>query len=103
CPSSGWVFPSDKTNEGHRKTIAKQFEQARRLAGLPAEVVLYCARHSFGTLAMSETGDPKAVMDVMGHQDFKTTMGYLHPGMDRIRDAVNARNDRNSAETVVVQ
>lgn len=44
----GWLFPSD-AKCGHLTTVAKMFRIARRKAGLPNTVVLYSARHTFGT------------------------------------------------------
>ena len=38
---------------------------------MPRELVLYCARHDFGTYVMEKTGNLKAVMDSMGHEDVK--------------------------------
>src|SRR5215831_16320645 len=50
--TEGWVFPSTRSQSGHLETVQKQFEMAKRLAGLPESVVLYCARHRFSTDAM---------------------------------------------------
>ena len=44
-----WVFPSKRAEGGHLTTVAKQFRDARKAAGLPAWLVLYHARHAFGT------------------------------------------------------
>jgi integrase len=63
---SRFVFPSDRSRSGHIETVQKQFARAKKLAGLPDLVVLYCARHRFSTDAMEGTGNVMAVMDVMG-------------------------------------
>jgi integrase len=89
-----WVFPSKKAESGHLTTVAKQFRDARRLAGLPETLKLYCARHAFATYAVEATGNVFAVADAMGHEDLKTTRIYQHPEMDSIRDAINERNNR---------
>ncbi|MGO9076808.1 MAG: tyrosine-type recombinase/integrase [Terriglobales bacterium] len=47
----GWLFPSTRAVGGHLTTVAKQFRDARSKAGLPGQLVLYCARHTFGTAA----------------------------------------------------
>ena len=47
----GWLFPSRRAKGGHLTTVAKQFRDARRKAGLPGAMVLFCARHTFGTAA----------------------------------------------------
>jgi integrase len=46
--TEGWVFPAN-SKLGHLMTVAKAFSEARRKAGLAKSVVLYCARHTFGT------------------------------------------------------
>src|SRR5207302_7237566 len=51
-----WVFPSPRSRSGHIVSVAKQFEQARRDADLPVTLVLYCARHTFATDLLAQTG-----------------------------------------------
>ena len=89
-----WVFPSKKAASGHLTTVAKQFREARRLAGLPDSLKLYGARHAFATYAVEATGNVFAVADAMGHQDLKTTRIYQHPEFGAIRDAMDQRNNR---------
>jgi integrase len=89
-----WVFPSKKAASGHLTTVAKQFREARRLAGLPDSLKLYGARHAFATYAVEATGNVFAVADAMGHQDLKTTRIYQHPEFGAIRDAIDQRNNR---------
>ena len=91
---SEWVFPSKKAKSGHLTTVAKQFRDARRLAGLPDSLKLYGARHAFATYAVEATGNVFAVADVMGHEDLKTTRIYQHPELGAIRDAIDQRNRR---------
>ena len=42
-------FPSKRAKCGHLTSVNKQFEKARDSVGLPKDLVLYCARHGFGT------------------------------------------------------
>jgi integrase len=90
---SPFVFPSARSSSGHIETVQKQFEQAKKLAGLPDAVVLYCARHRFSTDAMDGTGNMMAVMDVMGHSKVDVTRLYQHPGLKQIGMAINKRNE----------
>jgi integrase len=89
-----WVFPSKKAESGHLTTVAKQFREARQLAGLPESLKLYGARHAFATYAVEATGNVFAVADAMGHEDLKTTRIYQHPELGVIRDAIDQRNRR---------
>jgi len=78
--TSSFIFSSPRSCSGHIQTVQKQFERAKKLAGLPDAVVLYCARHRFGTDAMEGTGNLMAVMDARGHSRVDVTRLYQHPG-----------------------
>lgn len=91
----GWVFASKRSKAGHLTTMADHFRQARRKAKLPAELVLYCGRHDYGTRVMKQTGNLKAVMLTMGHKDVKTAMRYQHPEVEIVRQALNQLSGGN--------
>jgi integrase len=91
----GWLFPSPRAVGGHLTTVAKQFRDARSEAGLSERLVLYCARHTFGTAAYEATGNLAMVMNVMGHTDVRTSMRYQHPALDSVREAIDQRNLRH--------
>ena len=99
--NEGWVFSSKKAQSGHitDREVSKQWLEAKRLAGIPEAVVLYCARHRFSTDAMEGTGNVMAVMDAMGHQSVNTTRIYNHSNVRLIREAIERRNQQLS-ETV---
>jgi integrase len=64
----------------------------RYCRALPDGLVIYSARHTFGTQVLAASGDLAATMKVMGHRDVKTTMRYQHPQLDaRFRAAVNGK------------
>jgi site-specific recombinase XerD len=71
------MFPSSRSKTGHititHTAIEKPFRQAREEAGLPSELVLYSARHSFATDLLDQTGNIKLVSDVLGHESVVTT------------------------------
>jgi site-specific recombinase XerC len=69
--------------------MAKRFRQARRKAGLPDSLVLYCGRHDYGTRILKSTGNLAAVMKIMGHRDVKTAMQYQHPELEIVRAALD--------------
>lgn len=98
--TEGWVFPARRKNAKvpYLGSIAKHFADAREKAGLPKDLVLYCARHDFGTVITARTGNLKAVMKVMGHQDFKTAMRYQHPEVDIVRAALNGSQGGTAPE-----
>jgi integrase len=87
----GWIFPSKRAGSGHLTTVAKQFEKTRREAGLPNDLVLYCARHGFGTEMYRATKNLFAVMNVMGHTTVSTTMKYQHQNIDEVAEVASRR------------
>ena len=97
--TSGWVFPAKRSRSGHIETVNKQFIEARNKAGLPPDLVLYSARHTFCTYTLEETGNLAALMKVAGHGDVKTAMKYQHPELDSIREAIDRRNQVTSQST----
>jgi integrase len=61
--TEGWV--SNRAASGHLRSIDRLFREARRQGGLPKELVLYCARHDYGTRVLMRTGNLAAVMKSM--------------------------------------
>jgi integrase len=92
----GWVFPSRKSPSGHIELggLQKHFRQIARQLGIPEQLKLYCARHTFGTVAMRETRDPGLIRDTMGHEDLETTMIYLHPDVQRVKTVIDTHNQQ---------
>src|SRR5439155_485072 len=84
-------------------TFSKQWLEAKRLAGIPESVVLYCARHRFSTDAMEGTGNVMAVMDAMGHGSVNTTRIYTHSNVQQIREAIERRNRLSTTPVEAVQ
>jgi site-specific recombinase XerD len=83
------VFPSKRSALGHLCSIDRLFREARQQAGLTKELVLYCARHDYGTRVLMRTGNLAAVMRTMGHRDVKTAMRYQHPELEVVRAALD--------------
>ena len=100
--TEGWVFKSRyKGKHIGAAWVNRQWVKARRAAKLPEDLVLYCARHDFGSYVLSKTGNLKAVMDTMGHADVKIAMTYQHPELEIVRSALNSRHTlRHTVETI---
>ena len=80
--AEGWLFPSARSRSGHLMDLGKQFRMARRKAHLSEDLVLYGARHDYGTRVLSNTGNLAAVMRTMGHKDVRAAMQYQHPDLE---------------------
>jgi len=87
-PQSGWVFPSADAKCGHIVSIAKAFRKARIAAGLPQNLCLYTARHGVGT-ELGAVLSLKEVMDILGHSDSRTALGYQHPSTANVQSRLN--------------
>ena len=96
-----WVFPSRRAASGHLCSIDRLFREARQQAGLPKELVLYCARHDYGTRVLMRTGNLAAVMRTMGHRDLETAMQYQHPELEIVRAALDYDMPNDVAEARV--
>lgn len=78
----------------HRSPISRGTAASR-----PSEkLVLYCARHDYGTRVLMRTGNLSAVMRTMGHRDVKTAMHYQHPELDVVRAALDCGAATETAE-----
>jgi integrase len=95
-PREGWIFPSKKSRSGHigLSGLEHSFRKIARKLGIPDALKLYCARHTFGTVAMAETKNPGLVKEVMGHESLTTTMGYLHPETAQIKVVIDRVNQQ---------
>jgi integrase len=94
------VFPSKRSRSGHIVSVQKQFDRAKKLAGIPDSIVLYCARHRFGTDAMDGTGNVYAVADAMGHSRINdVARRYQHPVLQKVTDAIEKRNKQREQWT----
>jgi integrase len=84
----GWIFKAFSAS-GHLTTVDKKFREARRKAGLPEKLVLYCGRHDYGTRVLQGTGNLAVVMRAMGHGSPSTAMKYQHPELEQVRRVLN--------------
>lgn len=100
--TEGWVWQSRyKGKRIGAAMVNRRWVRARKAAGLPTDLKLYCARHDYGSFVLSKTGNIKVVMDLMGHQDYRSALTYQHHEVEVARDLLNARHTlRHTAKTV---
>ena len=73
---------------GKRWTVPRLSATFRRLRDqleLPRDLVLYSARHEFGTAVMKKFGLLQA-KELLGHADISTTQRYTHLRQDELRE-----------------
>jgi integrase len=79
-----------KSREGRPlSSLQHSFELVRELAQLPADVVLYTARHNFGSTLAADRAEVYEIMKAMGHKNVATTMRYIHQANTGVQSAVN--------------
>jgi integrase len=77
----GWVWMSRyKGKHIGEGMVYRQWVRARQAAGLPRELVLYCARHDFGSFVLAKTGNLKASHERNGPRRRKKRHGLSAPG-----------------------
>ena len=98
--NKGWVWESCRKGKHISESfVNRQWVRAREAAGLPEDLVLYCARHDYGSFVLRNTGNMKVVMDMMGQRDYRTALKYQHHEMEVAREALRARhNPRHTAK-----
>ncbi|HUZ95213.1 MAG TPA: tyrosine-type recombinase/integrase [Edaphobacter sp.] len=98
--TEGWVWQSRRKGKHiGAAMVNRQWVRARQAADLPASLVLYCARHDYGSFVLSKTGNLKVVMDLMGQRDYRSALKYQHHEVDVARDLLNSRHTlRHTAE-----
>lgn len=91
-PSTGYVFPSERTGERLDKSAMRApWRYIREAGGLPAGLDLYSLRHNFASRLVMDGVDLLTVSRLMGHTDIQTTIRhYAHLQPDRARDCVDA-------------
>ena len=84
---AGWLFPSPR-RPGQHLTPAHLGKLVA--AELPAGYTMHSLRHRCGTVALEQTGDLRAVQELLGHAKPETTAIYTAVSGSRMRAAVRA-------------
>lgn len=108
CTEWGWqfVFPSPRLSKDpraatvvlrrhhrHESGLQKAIRAAAKAAGIAKPVGPYTFRHSFAAHLLESGYDIRAVQELLGHKDVKTTMIYTHvlnPGGLAVRSPLDA-------------
>ena len=65
-----WSRPIEELHPAHYQALEE--------SGIKPPFQIYDLRHTFGTRAIESGTDPLTLLRIMGHQDLKTTMRYVH-------------------------
>lgn len=102
--STTWVFVSrcGRTKGKPVGSYAEAFRDARDAAGLSKKLVMYSARHTFGTDLAAHTGNQKLLMETMGHTELKTSGRYQHPDTLKVGSVMDLRNEQRKNEKSMI-
>ena len=80
--SSTWLFLGNRNRRGDRpidmKTVWRACNQAARRAGIKKRVYPHLLRHCFATHLLDAGADLRTIQLLLGHQNLKETVIYLH-------------------------
>jgi len=99
--SSTWLFPSNcrKDRPIDTKTVWYACQKAAQRAGLQKYVHPHTLRHCFATHLYEAGTDLRAIQILLGHEDLKDTLIYVHLAIQRLNATVSpldslAQNDK---------
>lgn len=84
--TEGPLFVNPSGKAWTPENLTQTFARLRKAAKLPAGLVLYLARHEFGTKLCKQKGI-KFAADLLGHANTRTTERYVHLEDGDLRDA----------------
>jgi site-specific recombinase XerD len=84
--SSTWLFPSNyrKNRPIDTKTVWYACQKAAQRAGLQKRVHPHTLRHCFATHLYEAGTDLRAIQVLLGHEDLKDTLIYVHLAIQRL-------------------
>jgi integrase len=75
----GWVFPSEKGQQGHIPHLSAVFRRCVKRAGLdPRSITPHIMRHTAITRLASTGADIKTIQSFSGHESLEMIMRYAH-------------------------
>lgn len=75
----GFLFPGQNKNEPYStRSLQLVIAGAKKKAGILKSGSIHALRHSFATHLLDKGTDVTMIMKLLGHNDIKTTLRYLH-------------------------
>lgn len=75
----GYLFPGQNKGEPYSsRSLQQVLADAKKKAGILKPGSIHALRHSFATHLLDKGTDVTMIMKLLGHNDLKTTLRYLH-------------------------
>jgi integrase/recombinase XerD len=91
---SGWLFEGNiKGNAYSTRSLQEVIQVAKAKAGIIKPGSIHALRHSFATHLVDKGTDVTMIQKLMGHNDIKTTLRYLHTSNKDLLKIVSPLDD----------
>jgi site-specific recombinase XerD len=91
-----WLFEGQYPGSPYSvRSLQQIFRRAKKAAGILQEVTFHSLRHSYATHLHEAGTDIKLIQELLGHNDFKTTLRYTHVSsrtLEKIKSPFDALN-----------
>ncbi|MCY4005240.1 MAG: tyrosine recombinase XerC [Rhodobacteraceae bacterium] len=100
CPfahnSNTTLFLGIRGGALNQRTVRHIMEQARAALGLPATATPHALRHSFASHLLRQSGDLRAVQELLGHSSLSTTQAYTEIDQAQLMDTYRRAHPRDN-------
>ena len=92
----GYLFPGQRKGEPYStRSLQLVLAAAKKKAGIIKPGSVHALRHSFATHLLDKGTDVTIIMKLLGHNDIKTTLRYLHVTNRYVLQIVSPLDDLN--------
>ena len=91
-PGTAFIFAEDFNCDRHN--LYRRFDQVKNYCGFIEEgYTFHSLRHSFGTYQFRIGTPPRETMEMMGHANIATTLGYSHSTDEQRQNSIKKMDE----------